>query len=178
MSAAGQGEVGELGGDGMSAPPVRVGDLLAGKYRVERILGMGAMGVVVAAMHVDLHELRALKFMVGEMHRNPEAGERFMREARAAARLKSEHVAKVHDVGKLETGAPYIVMEHLEGEDLKSLLARRGALPVAETVLYVLQACEAMAEAHAAGIVHRDLKPANMFLTVGVSPILRWLAST
>jgi serine/threonine-protein kinase len=151
--------------------PVRVGDTLAGKYRVEKVLGAGAMGIVVAATHVDLREVRAIKFMLPSMLGDVEGVERFLREARAAVRLKSQHVAKVHDVGRLETGAPYIVMEYLEGTDLKSLLGARGTLPVTEAVAYMLQACEAIAEAHALGIVHRDLKPANIFLTTGVGGV-------
>ncbi|MBK8256029.1 MAG: serine/threonine protein kinase [Polyangiaceae bacterium] len=150
-----------------SAAPVRVGELLGGKYRVERILGQGAMGVVVAAMHVDLQEMRAIKFMLPGTFAEADYVERFLREARAAARLKSQHAAKVHDVGRFESGAPYIVMEYLEGEDLKHYLEKRGTLPVMEAVAYTMQACEALAEAHSAGIVHRDLKPANIYLTTG-----------
>jgi serine/threonine-protein kinase len=147
--------------------PTRPGDILAGKYRVEKVLGAGAMGVVVAAMHEDLRELRAIKFMLPSMLSDAEGVERFLREARAAVRLKSQHVAKIHDIGRLETGAPYMVMEYLEGSDLKHLLEARGALPVHEAVGYMLQVCEAIAEAHALGIVHRDLKPANLFLASG-----------
>jgi tRNA A-37 threonylcarbamoyl transferase component Bud32 len=147
--------------------PVRAGDILAGKYRVEKVLGAGAMGVVVAATHVDLLEVRAIKFMLPSMLGEAENVERFLREARAAVRLKSQHVAKIHDVGRLETGAPYIVMEHLQGSDLKTLLDARGVLPVAEAARYLIQVCEALTEAHALGIVHRDLKPANLFLTTG-----------
>jgi serine/threonine-protein kinase len=148
--------------------PVQPGDILAGKYRVEKVLGTGAMGVVVAAMHVELHERRAIKFMLPSMLGDAEGVERFLREARAAVRLKSQHVARIHDIGRLETGAPYTVMEYLEGGDLKALLDARGPLPVTEAVAYVLQACEAIAEAHALGIIHRDLKPANLFVTTGV----------
>ena len=147
---------------------VRAGDVIAGKYRVERVLGRGAMGVVVAAMHLELHELRAIKFMSDEALAAPEALERFLREARAAARLKSQHVTKVHDVGRLDSGAPYIVMEYLEGADLRVKLKKGGPLSVDEAVLYVAQACEALAEAHEAGIVHRDIKPGNLFLSQGV----------
>jgi serine/threonine-protein kinase len=146
--------------------PIQVGDVLAGKYRVERVLGAGAMGVVVAARHVELGELRAVKFMRASLIQDAGAVERFMREARATARLKSRHVAKVHDIGRLPTGAPYIVMEHFEGSDLKTLLSARGALPPAEAAHYVREACEAIGEAHAAGIIHRDLKPSNLFVAV------------
>jgi serine/threonine protein kinase len=147
-------------------PPVKPGDIVAGKYRVDRILGMGGMGIVVAATHVELHERRALKFLLPNAVTNPEAIERFMREARAASRLKSEHVARVHDIGKLEDDAPYMVMEYLDGYDLGAAVKQYGALPLETVIFYVLQAMEALAEAHSAGIIHRDLKPANLFLTV------------
>jgi serine/threonine-protein kinase len=120
--------------------------------------------VVVAATHLALERLVALKFLLPGYDCAPAALERFSREARAAARLKSEHVAQVLDVGTLENGAPYIVMEHLDGVDLSRLIGP-VPLPVAEAVDYVLQACEAVGEAHASGIVHRDLKPANLFRT-------------
>ncbi len=139
------------------------GELLAGKYRVERLLGTGGMGVVVAARHVQLDERVAIKFLRPEMMARPHAAARFLREARAAVRIKNEHVARVFDVGALETGAPYIVMEHLAGCDLAAWLAERGPLPVEEAVDFVLQSCMALAEAHALGIVHRDLKPSNLF---------------
>ncbi len=149
----------------MTHSPFREGEVLAGKYRVERVLGMGGMGVVVAATHLDLHEMRAIKFMLPAALDNAEAVERFMREARAAARLRSEHVAKVHDVGHLDNGAPYMVMEYLAGADLGSVLKQRGPLPAHEAALYAIQVCSALAEAHSSGVIHRDLKPANLFLT-------------
>jgi tRNA A-37 threonylcarbamoyl transferase component Bud32 len=144
------------------------GEMIAGKYRIERVLGAGGMGIVYAARHVDLHEVFAIKLMrpAEEGEGDAAATERFLREARASARLRGEHVARVHDVGRLEDGTPYMVMEHLDGVDLRKLFkSRRGALPIDEVVDHVLQACEAVAEAHAAGIIHRDLKPANLFLT-------------
>jgi serine/threonine-protein kinase len=149
----------------MDAPLVKQGDILAGKYRVDRVLGVGGMGVVVAATHLDLGEPRALKFMRSTALSDEEAVERFLREARASSRLKGEHVARVFDVGRLDDGAPFMVMEFLSGQDLREVLEERGQLPVGEALLYLLQACEALAEAHAQGIVHRDLKPANLFLT-------------
>jgi eukaryotic-like serine/threonine-protein kinase len=140
------------------------GLVLAGKYEIERVLGRGGMGFVVAARHLQLDERVAIKFLLPEANSIPEVVARFAREARAAVRIKSEHVARVSDVGTLEQGAPYMVMEYLEGADLAELLRRDGALPAELAVEFVLQACEAIAEAHALGIVHRDLKPANLFV--------------
>ncbi len=142
---------------------VKAGDVLAGKYRVERVLGAGGMGVVVAAYHLQLDQRVALKFLLASALRDPAGRARFDREARAAARIRGEHVARVLDVGQLDNGAPYLVMEYLEGLDLAAWLTERGPLPVELAVDFVLQACEAVAEAHSLGIVHRDLKPANLF---------------
>jgi eukaryotic-like serine/threonine-protein kinase len=144
--------------------PVRPGEIVGGKYRVDRTLGAGGMGIVVAATQIELDRPVALKFLLPKVLERPGLVTRFSREARAAAKLESEHVARVLDVGTLEGGAPYIVMEYLEGEDLASVVASRGALPCDQAVGYLLQACEAVAEAHALGIVHRDLKPGNLFL--------------
>jgi eukaryotic-like serine/threonine-protein kinase len=146
---------------------VKTGDVLAGKFRVEKVLGEGGMGVVVAARNLHIDQRVAIKFLRASAVGQRDLKERFAREARAATRLKNEHVARVLDVGAMEDGAPYIVMEHLDGCDLAVLLRQRGRLPVAEAVDYVLQACEAIAEAHAAGIIHRDLKPGNLFVTTG-----------
>lgn len=149
----------------MTSPSsVSIGEILAGKYRVERVLGEGGMGVVLAATHVQLDQRVALKFLRTEVMGNAEVVARFSREARAAARIRSEHVARIYDVGELEDGAPYLVMEYLEGEDLAHRLASSGSLSVSFAVDCVLEASEAIAEAHAAGIVHRDLKPANLYL--------------
>jgi len=142
---------------------VAPGDVLAGKFRVERVLGAGGMGVVVAAHHLQLDEKVAIKFLLPSAVTKPDVLARFEREARAAVKIKSEHVARVIDVGRLETGAPYMVMEYLEGGDLRAWLKERGAMATEQAAEFVLQACEAIAEAHALGIVHRDLKPANLF---------------
>jgi eukaryotic-like serine/threonine-protein kinase len=142
---------------------VKEGDVLAGKYRIEKVLGMGGMGVVVAARHLQLETKVAIKFLLPEMLKERELVARFAREARAAVKITGEHVARVLDVGTLETGAPFIVMEFLEGSDLHAWLQQRGALAVDQAVEFLLQACVAVAEAHALGIVHRDLKPANLF---------------
>ncbi len=156
---------------------VHEGQVLAGKFRIERVLGQGGMGIVVAATHLQLDERVALKFLLPEALNNPEAVERFAREARAAVKIKSEHVARVSDVGTLESGSPYMVMEYLHGEDLASYVRRHGATPIPEAIEFLLQACEAIAEAHALGIVHRDLKPANLFVTrrVDGSPCIKVL---
>jgi len=143
---------------------VYAGQILGGKYRVDRVLGAGGMGMVVAATHLQLDERIAIKFLLPEALRNPEAVARFGREARAAVKIRGEHVARVIDVGTFENGAPYMVMEHLDGRDLSALIHERGALAPSDAVDAVLQACEALAEAHALGIVHRDLKPANLFM--------------
>ena len=156
--------MGDHGGVPPMTSPVREGDVLAGKYRVERVLGIGGMGIVVAATHLQLDQRVALKFLLPEALASKDIVERFAREARAAAKIESEHVARVIDVGVLESGSPYMVMEYLEGRDLSAVVEERGAVSVEEATTYVLQACEALAEAHAAGIVHRDLKPANLFL--------------
>jgi serine/threonine protein kinase len=142
---------------------IREGEVLAGKYRVEQVLGAGAMGVVVAAHHLQLDAKVAIKFLMASMLENEEAVARFTREARAAARIANEHIARVLDFGTLDSGAPFIVMEFLDGVDLSALLRARGPLPVEQAVEFVLQACEALAEAHGLGIIHRDLKPANLF---------------
>ncbi|MDB4995733.1 MAG: Protein kinase, partial [Myxococcaceae bacterium] len=142
-----------------------VGEVVGGKYRVERILGAGGMGVVVAARHLELGHRVALKFILPEGLEDPATVERFAREARATAGLESEHAVRVQDVGRLKDGAPYLVMEYLEGEDLGSLLERTGSMPFREAVDLVLQAMDAIAEAHGIGVVHRDIKPRNLFLT-------------
>ena len=145
--------------------PVKEGDILAGKYRVEGVLGVGGMGVVVSATHIELGQRVAVKFLLPVALRNAGALQRFAREARLAVKLRSDHVTRVLDVGSLESGAPYMVMELLDGDDLGTVLEKRERLPVGDAVEYVLQACDAVAEAHALGIVHRDLKPRNLFLT-------------
>jgi serine/threonine protein kinase len=154
-------------GNPQAAARVREGQVLAGKYRVERVLGVGGMGVVVAATHVQLDEKVAIKFLLPAMLSNQEVVGRFAREARAAVKIKSEHVARISDVGMLDNGAPYMVMEFLEGVDLAVWLQKQGPLPLAQAVDFVLQACVGVASAHGIGIVHRDLKPANLFCLRG-----------
>ncbi|WP_437630645.1 protein kinase domain-containing protein [Sorangium sp. So ce854] len=151
--------------------PVHCGEVIADRYRVERLLGIGGMGAVVAARHLSLGELVAIKFMRAEYCNNAALLRRFQREARGMFRLKTEHVPRVYDLGALPPRqgvglpVPFIVMEHLSGNDLRSIVERRGRLPIDEAAEYVRQACVALTEAHALGMVHRDLKPANLFLT-------------
>ena len=153
----------------VNAAPVQEGDILASKYRVEKVLGVGGMGVVVAAEHIELSQKVALKFLLKQAAANEALVGRFLREARASVRLKGAHVAKTLDVGRLEDGAPYIVMEFLDGHDLHAEIRdAEGPLPIETAVSYVVQAAEGLAEAHSLGIVHRDLKPGNLFLTRGV----------
>lgn len=144
--------------------PVLPGETLAGKYKIERVLGRGGMGIVVAARHLDLEERVAIKFMLRSD--DPVALERFVREARAAVKVKSEHVCRVLDVARLDTGEPYMVMEYLEGTDLARRLAHDKRAKTAQVAGWMIEACAALSEAHAIGIVHRDLKPANLFLSV------------
>jgi serine/threonine protein kinase len=148
----------------MGSSEPQVGDLFAGKFRIERLLGKGGMGAVYAAMHEGLRQRVAIKVLLGEIAGNPEAVARFMNEASSAAVIQNEHVARVTDVSKTDDGSPYMVMEYLEGRDLSQLLEERKILPQMEAVHYVLQAIEAVHGAHEARVVHRDLKPANLFL--------------
>jgi serine/threonine-protein kinase len=148
-----------------NSSPVALGQVIANKYQVEGVLGEGGMGVVVSAWHLGLEQRVAIKLLLSHM-RDAEGSalERFQREARAAARIRSEYVCRVLDTGSLEDGTPFLVMEYLEGADLADELLRRGRFEVAEAVRYVREACLALIEAHQAGVIHRDLKPANLFL--------------
>ncbi len=145
-------------------PPVQPGEVVAGKYVVDREIAAGGMGLVFSAKHVELDQAVALKFMRAEL-RGHISTSRFTLEARATAKLRSAHVARVFDVGVIEDGTPFMVMELLEGIDLERLVEERGCLSPEVAAELVTQACEAVAEAHDAGIIHRDLKPANLFLT-------------
>ena len=141
------------------------GRVLAGRYRIERLIGMGAMGVVLAARHLGLETRVAIKAILPEMQTIPGALSLFEREAKAAVAIRSEHVAQVFDVGTDDDLGPYIVMEYLEGRDLRAVLELDGPIPLRRAIDYVLQACEAVAAAHAQGVIHRDIKPENLFLT-------------
>ena len=150
---------------GMGRLALAPNDLLLGKYRVERELGRGGMGVVVRARHLTLDEVVAIKVLSDELGITTEVFERFTREAKAAAKLKSQHTVRVTDVGRLDDGTPYMVMEMLEGSDLADLAKHNAPLAHSLIIDLVLQACEPLAEAHAMGIVHRDIKPSNLFVT-------------
>jgi serine/threonine-protein kinase len=160
------------------APMPVPGDVIADKYRIEAVLGRGGMSVVYRATHVALEQQVAIKVLSAEALLLPEYVVRLKREARAVSRIRSEHVVRVHDIGELPGGGvPYLVMECLDGLDLSAVLARRGPFPVELAIECIMQACEALAEAHALGIIHRDLKPANLFLAEAVdgSPCIKVL---
>lgn len=144
-----------------------IGKTIGGKYRVESVLGKGGMGVVLRARHLRLDEPVAIKILLTSMMEVPGMVARFMREARAASKIKSPHVVRVVDVDALEDGVPYMVMEYLEGTDLAALRRKQGPFEIPEAARFLLEACDAIAEAHSLGIVHRDLKPANLFLARG-----------
>jgi serine/threonine-protein kinase len=144
--------------------PFSIGQVIAKKFEVTQLLGVGGVGFVVAANHIELSQRVALKFLKPDMLANSQVAGRFAQEALAAARIRSEHVARVFDVGSLEDGTPFIVMEFLDGRDLFDIITQDGPQPIRTAVDYVLQACEALADAHACGIVHRDIKPENLFL--------------
>jgi serine/threonine protein kinase len=156
---------------------IEPGGVILGKYRVEHVLGRGGMGIVARAHHLILDQPVAIKLLLPGTLENEEMVQRFRREARAMVQLKSEHVSKVFDVGTLENGAPYMVMEYLEGKDLGRCLLDEKRLEPGFAVDLMLQGCEALAEAHASGIVHRDIKPANFFLIDGPDgePLLKVL---
>ncbi len=144
-----------------------IGDVISGKYRIDSILGTGGMGKVFGATHLGLGQKVAIKVLIVEPDdsRRDEAQERFLREGRATAALVSDHVVRIYDVGTLDSGAPFMVMEQLRGNDLAQLLQRTGPFAVDLAADCVRQAASAIAAAHAQGIVHRDLKPSNLFLT-------------
>jgi eukaryotic-like serine/threonine-protein kinase len=143
------------------------GEILASKYRIDGVLGVGGMGTVLAATHLELEQRVAIKVPHAQQVKDATFAARFMREGKNAAKIRSDHVARVVDVGRTDDGAPFLVMEYLDGYDLSQRLKAVGRLPIADGVDIVLQACDAVAAAHAVGIVHRDLKPANLFLEQG-----------
>jgi eukaryotic-like serine/threonine-protein kinase len=150
-----------------TASAIVPGQILLQKYRVEELLGRGGMGIVFAARHLALDERVAIKLLAPAAADNQDALARLQREARILARVRNEHVVRVIDLGQLDDGSPFMVMEHLIGRDLAGLLEEQGRLAVQPAVHHVLQALVALAAAHANGVVHRDLKPENLFCTRG-----------
>ena len=144
---------------------LNVGDILLGKYRVEEVIGVGGMGRVIKAHHLYLQQTVSIKILLPQMAESQSTVGRFLREAQATVRLRSEHIARVMDVGTMHDGAPFMVMEYLEGHDLNQILRHHGPQMPQAVVDLILQACEGMAEAHQMGIVHRDIKPSNFFIT-------------
>jgi serine/threonine protein kinase len=140
------------------------GELFDGKYRIGPVLGVGGMATVIAAKHTGFDEMVALKILLPDCCDDPAVVERFVQEGKTAIKIRSEHVVRMLDVGTVD-GQAYLVMEYLDGKDLQALLRKGGPLPFTTAVDLLLQACQAIGEAHALGIVHRDLKPANLFLT-------------
>lgn len=141
------------------------GAVIGGKYRIDALLAEGGMGVIYRGTHLVLDHVVAIKVVKPELTHRPDAVARFLREARTIAALRGEHVARVLDSGCIKNGPPYMVLEYLEGVDLRTWLQGKGPLGVSRAVDYLLQACEALAEAHGQGMVHRDIKPENLFLT-------------
>jgi serine/threonine-protein kinase len=151
--------------------------VLLGKYKVESLIGEGGMSAVIKARHLELDEMVAIKCLLPEMMARKDIVARFVREAKAAVKLKGEHVARVHDVGRLENGIPFIVMEYLDGADLSAIIKHYGAQELTIAVDLIMQACEALAEAHSYGIIHRDIKASNFFVSQpdGQAPNLKVL---
>jgi serine/threonine-protein kinase len=149
---------------GYGASNPRLGRTAGGKYKLVRLLGAGGMGEVYEAQHSVVGRRFAIKFLHPELAGNTEIVARFQREAQAAGSLENENIAAVLDAGTDEDGAPYLVMEYLEGEDLAHLLFRAGPLPVPRAAYILIQACRGLVAAHERNIVHRDLKPENLFV--------------
>ncbi|CAN5276096.1 hypothetical protein BH11MYX1_BH11MYX1_30250 [soil metagenome] len=141
------------------------GEILLDKYRVEDVIGVGGMGRVVRASHLYLQTPVAIKLLLPQMVESQSTVARFLREAQATVKLRSEHIARVMDVGTMTDGTPVIVMEFLDGFDLNQILRHHGPQLAQPVVDLMLQACEGLAEAHSIGIIHRDIKPSNFFIT-------------
>jgi eukaryotic-like serine/threonine-protein kinase len=156
----GSGEV-----ETISSAKKRLGTVVAGTYRITRHIGSGASSHVFEAEHLRLGKSFAVKVLRPELDTSRLTAQRFRREAKAVARLHSEHIVSVADCGELDDGAPYLVMELLQGEDLRSLLDREGSLSVRRAVALIIEACRGLTVVHDAGLVHRDLKPENLFVT-------------
>src|SRR6266404_2035857 len=146
-----------------SSKSIETGNVLNGRYLIEDQLGSGGMGSVYAARHVKLGTRLAIKVLLPELLSDADAVARFAREARAAAKIADENVVRVLDVGELDSGVPYMVMEFLEGQDVAVYLKENGRLSIGQAIDVMLQSCAALAAAHAMHIIHRDIKPSNLF---------------
>ena len=151
--------------DDKGLPPAAPSVERVGKYEIVGLLGKGGMGAVYRAFDPFLERAVALKVMLPQIAEDPEHKQRFEREARAVARLTHPNVVTVFDLGYHTDGAPYIVMELLQGDDLQHILSQGAPLPLAHKVSIVLQVLDGLGQAHEVGIVHRDIKPANVFIT-------------
>ena len=147
-----------------SPAPFEIGEIVAERYRIVRLLGEGGMAMVYEGEHLRLRQAVAVKVLRAELRDHPDVVARFEREGRAIGKLRSRHIVRVFDVDTTAKGVPFLVMELLDGGSLESEIAARGALPVGEAVSYAMQACAAVAEAHDRGVIHRDIKPANLLL--------------
>ena len=144
---------------------LQVGDIVGGKYRVERVVGRRGSGVIVEARHLELGQMVTIRHPPREVRARPRTVARFLRDSRSACQIQSEHAARILDVGRLDSGVPYLVMEGLDGWDLQEVLRVRGPLPVEDAVDYIVQASEAIAEAHGLGLMHGSICLSNLILT-------------
>jgi serine/threonine protein kinase len=152
------------GAEHVKQPALVSGDIVAERYRIGPVIGAGGMGIVYKAQHVELGTSVAIKVIRPDIAQNSSLWRRFAREARALAALHNKHVVRVHDAGTLPSGLRYLVMELLDGTDLRRLLSDQGTIPVPTAVDHVLQVCSALGDAHRLHIIHRDIKPENIFL--------------
>ena len=148
-----------------------IGRVLDGRYRVDRAIGEGGMGIVYLATHVALQKRMALKVLRGDMARDQDVVQRFVQEAQASSAIGHPNIIDISDFGRLPDNSVFFVMEMLEGEPLTDRIARSKGLAVRESVVILEQIASALSSAHAAGIVHRDLKPDNIFLIQRGQPI-------
>ncbi|HVH42264.1 MAG TPA: serine/threonine-protein kinase, partial [Labilithrix sp.] len=146
---------------------IPVGTILVGKYRVAREIGRGGMAAVYEAEQLSLGKKVAVKVLASELAASTIVIERFFREARAAASVRSPYIVDVYDSGRLDDGRPFITMELLEGESLYDRMARVRIIDVETTIRCIVHTARGLVKAHSSGIVHRDLKPENIFLTKG-----------
>ncbi|MCA9620750.1 MAG: serine/threonine protein kinase [Myxococcales bacterium] len=148
---------------------MNAGDLISGKYRLQRVLGAGSMGSVWAARNELTNRDFAVKFLLPELSRNQDALQRFFLEARACGQIRHPAIVDVYDMGQAEDGSPYLVMELLEGEGFDQRLARQGYMRPVDVCRYIAIIARGLEEAHTRGLIHRDLKPGNIFFAIDKS---------